>query len=211
MLICANKCNNQIWSISYSHIPSCERSLLADVGNPDQNQATWTDYRGSYRRAMCFTALTDVSNCMTSHSRDAPHSSQSHQSQSKLSVPNNFNNSRAITEYKLITITQDLSNLQPREENQATTGVLWVSVWRTHFKVSSLCFIFSQLSMLYAFKVVIFNSSAVWRWALALFLFMQKHWGMLGLQSIFFYLRKSLVLQRMHLFDQNTEFFFHIS
>ncbi|XP_073684050.1 dedicator of cytokinesis protein 1-like [Garra rufa] len=45
-----------------------DRSLLADVGNPDQNQTTWTDYRGSSHHAMCLTAVTDVSRCMTSHS-----------------------------------------------------------------------------------------------------------------------------------------------
>lgn len=62
----------QIWSISYSHIPSCERSLLADVGNPDLNQATWTDYRGSYHRTMCFT---DVSNAwhLTAETRHTLH------------------------------------------------------------------------------------------------------------------------------------------
>ncbi len=145
------KLYRQIWSISYSHIPSCERSLLTDVGNPDVNQATWTDYRGSYHRTMCFT---DVSNAWH-------HTSQSHPSQSKLSVSNNCNNSRALTEYKLITITQEPSNLQPREENQAC----YEFPSEEHVHVSSLGFFFSQLSMLCAFKEVLFNSGAVWRWA----------------------------------------------
>lgn len=150
MLICTNKCNSQIWNISYIiYIPSCALwEIFSGWCWKSRPAPDDLDLRGSYHCTMCLTTLTDVSLCMTSHSRDASHTSQSHQSQSNPSMPNNFNNSRAIIKYKLITVTQDSRNLQPREEKQATTGVLWVSVWRTHIEVSSLCFIFSQLRMM---------------------------------------------------------------
>lgn len=120
---------------SYPMMCSLKGSLLADVWSPYENHKSWANYSGScvWQHWQMFLAAWHL----------AAESSQSHQSQSNPPVPNNFNNSRAITEYKLITITQDSSNLQPREEKQAT-GVLW----GTHIKVSSLCFIFSQLSML---------------------------------------------------------------
>lgn len=141
MFICKNKLNTIKYEsfhkvISYDVL--FERSLLADVWSPYENHKTWTDYSGScvWQHLQMFLAAWHLA-------ADSPRTSQSHQSQSNPPVPNNFNNSRAITEYKLITITQDSSNLQPQEEKQAT-GVLW----GTHIKVSSLCFIFSQLSML---------------------------------------------------------------
>lgn len=41
--------------------------VMADVGNPDQNQSTWTYFCGSCPHAVCLTALTDVSKTHHTH------------------------------------------------------------------------------------------------------------------------------------------------